>query len=70
MGRLLRLQPFDFHPQSHHQQPASGPLTLDMAANDTLGSVAPPFHRQRTLGEGTARSYRARVVTGLSIPPA
>ena len=51
MGRLLRLQPLDLHPQSHHQQPASGPLTRDIVANDTLVSVVSPFHRPRPGGE-------------------
>ena len=51
MSRLLHLQPVDLHAQSHHQQPASGPLTLDLLANDTFVSVVPPFHRPRTLSE-------------------
>ena len=51
ISRLLRLQPLDLHPQSHHQQPASGPLTRDIVAYDTLVSVVSPFHRPRPVGE-------------------
>ena len=51
ISRLLRLKPLDLHPQSHHQQPASSPLTRDIVANDTLVSVVSPFHRPRPVGE-------------------
>ena len=51
ISRLLRLQPLDLHPQSHHQQPASGPLKRDIVAYDTLVSVVSPFHRPRPVGE-------------------
>ena len=51
ISRLLRLKPLDLHPQSHHQQPASGPLTRDIVAYDTLVSVVSPFHRPRPVGE-------------------
>ena len=51
ISRLLRLKPLDLHPQSHHQQPASGPLTRDIVANDTLVSIVSPFHSPRPVGE-------------------